>query len=196
VHSAEKDRLRRELLTVRGDLSRAEIDDARARVRAIVLDRAREHGWRSVAAYVPLRTEPGSVELLDELTADGVRVIVPLLRADRDLDWQVWDPQAPIDPMEPAESGGEGALGTDAIATVDAVVAPALAVARDSGTRLGRGGGSYDAALARVRPGTEIVALVYDGEIFHDLPADDWDVPVTAAVTPTGWAQLTVRPTE
>ena len=189
MQGTEKDRLRRELLAVRGALSRDEIDTARAKVRDLVLARARESRWRSVGAYVPLRTEPGSTELLDELTGSGVRVLVPLLADDRDLDWQVWDPAAPIDPLEPAESAG-AALGSDAIKQVDAVIVPALAVARDGGTRLGRGGGSYDRALTRVRPDADRIALIYDGEVFHELPADDWDVPVTAAVTPSGWVEL------
>ena len=189
MQGTEKDRLRRELLAVRGGLSRDEIDSARTKVRDLVLARSRERGWRSVAAYVPLRTEPGSTELLDELTASGVRVLVPLLADDRDLDWQEWDPAAPIDPLEPAESAG-AALGTAAIAQVDAVIVPGLAVARDGGTRLGRGGGSYDRALTRARPDADRIALIYDGEVFHDLPADDWDVPVTAAVTPSGWVEL------
>ena len=191
MQGTEKDRLRRELLAVRGELSRDEIDSARAKVREFVLARARERGWQSVAAYVPLRTEPGSTELLDELTTSGVRVLVPLLADDRDLDWQVWDPAAPVDPLEPVDSAAE-ALGSGAIAEVDAVVVPALAVARDRGTRLGRGGGSYDRALARVQPEAERIALLYDGEVFHELPADEWDVPVTAAVTPSGWVQLSV----
>ena len=184
----DKERLRRELLAVRADLSRQQIDAARTAVREHVLMHAAERGWRSVAAYVPLRTEPGSVELLDDLTAAGVRVLVPLLCADRDLDWQVWDPGTPIGPMDPVAEAGS-ALGPDAVALVDAVIVPALAVARD-GHRLGRGGGSYDRALARVGASVERIALVYDGEVFSALPADEWDQPVTAAVTPGGRVEL------
>jgi 5-formyltetrahydrofolate cyclo-ligase len=190
VHGTEKDRLRKELLAVRAELSREEIDVARAKGRELLAARARERNWRTVAAYVPLRTELGSLDLLDELTAHGVRVLVPLLTDDRDLDWQVWDSDAPVDPMEPAEGAGERALGVAAIAEAEAVIVPALAVARHGGTRLGRGGGSYDRALTRVRPGADLVALVYDGEVFSSLPADTWDRPVTHALTPTGWVEL------
>jgi 5-formyltetrahydrofolate cyclo-ligase len=66
---------------------------------------------------------------------------------------------------------------------------PALAVSR-SGVRLGRGGGSYDRALARVPPGMPIIAMIYDDELVDELPHDDWDVPVTGAVTPSGWHDL------
>ena len=131
-----------------------------------------------MAAYRPLRTEPGSLELLEELVTRGVRVLVPVTLPDRDLDWVALPGDVPLD--------------VDAIATVDAVLVPALAVAAD-GTRLGRGGGSYDRALARVRPGTPIVALLYDGEVLAQVPRDEWDVAVSAYVTPTGgWHEIGV----
>ena len=82
---------------------------------------------------------------------------------------------------------GDEPLTVDAIATVDAVLVPALAVAAD-GTRLGRGGGSYDRALSRVQSGVPVAALIYDAEVMVHLPADAWDVPVTAYVSPgSGW---------
>jgi len=127
-----------------------------------------------------LRTEPGSTALLDALTGHGVLVLVPVLLADRDLDWAVWDAAG----QRPGPRVGVGA-----IARADALLVPALAVARD-GTRLGRGGGSYDRALRRVPAGVPVAALLYDGELVEALPKDDWDVPVTAVVTPAGWQDL------
>ncbi|MBE7188545.1 MAG: 5-formyltetrahydrofolate cyclo-ligase [Jatrophihabitans endophyticus] len=154
----------------------AEREAARAAVRAAVLDRCRAAGWRCVAAYVPLRTEPGSTDLLDELIAAGVRVLVPVTLADRDLDWTAWP-------------GPSDALGTAAIARADAVLVPAFAVATD-GTRLGRGGGSYDRALPRARRDATIAAVLFDGELVDTLPREPWDVPVTSVVSPGGWVSV------
>jgi len=170
--TADKTELRAKLLAVRAGLPPDRIVEARARVRAHVLGRFGTA--RRLAAYRPLRTEPGSVELLDGMAARAV-VLVPLLQADRDLDWTPWPTGGP--------------LGVDAISGVDVVLAPALAVSR-SGVRLGRGGGSYDRALARVPPGVPIIAMIYDDELVDELPHDDWDVPVTGAVTPSGWHDL------
>src|SRR5262249_56527127 len=94
------------------------IAGGRARVLARALGRSGTA--RRLAAYRPLRTEPGSVELLDGMAARAV-VLVPLLQADRDLDWTPWPTGGP--------------LGVDAIAGVDLVLAPALAVSR-RGVRL------------------------------------------------------------
>ena len=103
-------------------------------------------------------------------------MLVPVTLPDRDLDWVALP--------------GDIALSVSAIAAADAVLVPALAVAPD-GTRLGRGGGSYDRALARVHPGVPIAALVYDGEVRARLPRDPWDVPVSAYVTPSGgWREV------
>ena len=77
----------------------------------------------------------------------------------------------------------------DAIGRAEAVLVPASAVAPD-GTRLGRGGGSYDRALRRCTPGTPRIALLFDDELVAELPRDDWDEPVTAAVRPLGWTDV------
>jgi 5-formyltetrahydrofolate cyclo-ligase len=148
-----------------------------------VCDRVVQHvaalpGVDCVAGYVPLRTEPGSEALLTALAARGLRVIVPLTRPDRDLDWARWSPV-----------GTGAALGPDAVAAAQVVLVPALAVAPD-GTRLGRGGGSYDRALGRRAAGSLAVALLFDGEVVDNLPRDPWDRPVDAAITPGGWHDL------
>jgi 5-formyltetrahydrofolate cyclo-ligase len=182
MQRADKERMRRQLLAVRRDRSAVDLATARAAVRAHVLARARN--WRCVAAYVPLPTEPGSVELLVELHSAGARVLVPLLEDDRDLDWTDWTPGAAIDAMQPASSANR--LGQDAIAQADAVLVPALAVDERTGVRLGRGGGSYDRALARARPGAEVIALLFEDELVPGVPADDWDRPVSTVVRPSG----------
>ncbi len=51
---------------------------------------------------------------------------------------------------------------------------PGLAVGHD-GLRLGRGGGSYDRALARVPVGTFTCVLLHDDEVGVDVPAEPHD---------------------
>jgi 5-formyltetrahydrofolate cyclo-ligase len=52
------------------------------------------------------------------------------------------------------------------------------------GNRLGRGGGSYDRALARATGLT--VALLHDDEVVEAVPHEAHDVPVRAVATLTG----------
>lgn len=154
-------------------------DQSRGAVRDHVLSEVAAHGPASgsrIAAYEPLSTEPGSIELLVALHRSGYEVIVPIVLADRDLDWGVWTltRQARLP------------LGLAAIESAALILVPALAV-DGAGRRLGRGGGSYDRALLRANRAAVVAALLFDGELIEQVPADDWDVPVTAAVTPTGW---------
>ncbi|HKC29595.1 MAG TPA: 5-formyltetrahydrofolate cyclo-ligase [Jatrophihabitans sp.] len=177
---AEKARLRAELLAARRQRSAGDLEQARAALRAVILPRV--SGLSVVAAYLPMRTEPGSVELLAGLAAQGVRVLVPVTMPDRDLDWAPWS----------VDGVGAG-MGVDAITATELVLAPALAVASD-GTRLGRGGGSYDRALSRLPRHVRVAALVFDDEVVDSLPRNRWDVPVAAAATPGGWIELAGNP--
>ncbi len=125
-----------------------------------------------VAAYLPFGAEPG--------VAPRPGWLLPVLLEDGDLDWAPYDGRLSLGRRGLREPAG-ARLGIEAIAGCDLVLVPALLVARD-GTRLGRGGGSYDRALARATGLT--VALVHDGELVDHLPVEPHDVPVRAVVTP------------
>ncbi|KRV50007.1 5-formyltetrahydrofolate cyclo-ligase [Wenjunlia vitaminophila] len=144
---------------------------------------------RTVAGYAAIGTEPGTRSLLEALRVRGARVLLPVLRADHDLDWAEYAGadglrRTPHGLLEPAGPG----LGVDAVTEADAVLLPGLAVDR-RGVRLGRGGGSYDRALARLdRAGRRVplLLLLYPDEIVDHVPAERHDRPVTAVVTPRG----------
>jgi 5-formyltetrahydrofolate cyclo-ligase len=181
VTARHKAELRRVLLAARAARPAAAVEAARAAIADIILARlaALDRPAACVGGYLPLRTEPGSFALLAGIAAGGARVLVPVLLTDRDLDWAGW-----------SAAGGVGeAAGIDAIEAASVVLVPALAVDA-SGMRLGRGGGSYDRALARVAAGTRVVALLYDDELVESVPSDSWDLAVTDVVTPSGWYEL------
>lgn len=142
---------------------------------------------RTVAAYISMPTEPDTGDLIRTLTERGVQVLLPVLLPDRDLDWGVAGPLAegPGRLREPVGAR----LGVDAIGTADVVLCPGLAADR-GGTRLGRGGGSYDRALARTRADALRVLLLYEDELVDRLPADPHDEPVHVVVTPTRVVRL------
>lgn len=126
-----------------------------------------------VAIYRSLPTEPPTEVLAETLHRRGVRVIVPELLPDKDLDWH-----------ELRADGSQGpGLGLEGITAAVVIVVPALAVDH-SGTRLGQGGGSYDRALARRNPDALIIAVVNDDEYAAwPLPHNAHDVPVKAVIT-------------
>ncbi|MER6526760.1 5-formyltetrahydrofolate cyclo-ligase [Streptomyces sp. NPDC001508] len=194
----DKRTLRREFLTVRNRLTADDVREAGAALaeRALELpELARAH---TVAAYVSVDGEPGTLALLDALHARGVRVLLPALLPDHDLDWGAYAGQGSLARVQ---HGGRMALfepagdrlGPDAVTRADVVLLPGLAVdAR--GTRLGRGGGSYDRVLTRLERADAhpaLVVLLYDTEVVERLPAQPHDRPVHAVVTPSGVRRFT-----
>jgi 5-formyltetrahydrofolate cyclo-ligase len=146
---------------------------------------------KTVCAYVSFGTEPETGGLIEGLAARGVTVLLPVLLPDADLDWA---------PFEPGQGFGVGRLGLreptgerrgpEAVRGAQVVVVPALAVS-STGQRLGRGGGSYDRALARLadldlkyRPW--VCALVYDHEIGKEFSVEPHDQSVDAACSARG----------
>ncbi|MDQ1618188.1 MAG: 5-formyltetrahydrofolate cyclo-ligase [Actinomycetota bacterium] len=159
---------------------------AGAAITRSVLDLAEVIAARTVAAYLSIGTEPATQYLVEALRSRDVRVVVPVLRDDLDLDWAEYDGMNHLAQGLRGLWTPEGALlGVDAVADADVVVVPALAV-DDLGVRLGRGGGSYDRALARVPAGRAVIALLYDGERRAAVPAERHDRRVTTLVTPSG----------
>ncbi len=182
--AAQKTALRDRLLTDRRRLSLLEIGDAARAIADHLLATPAVRRSATVAAYVSVGNEPGTGPLLDALLASGRRVILPVLLPDDDLDWAVHTgplQRARRGLLEPAGSR----LGPEAVAAADVVLTPGLAVDR-RGMRLGRGGGSYDRALARVPPATFTCTLVYDTELVETVPAAGHDRRVTAAAAPGG----------
>ncbi|WMX64892.1 5-formyltetrahydrofolate cyclo-ligase [Streptomyces collinus] len=189
----DKRSLRREILAVRNRLTADDLRETSAALagRALELPELARAG--TVAAYVSVGSEPGTLALLDALRARGVRVLLPALLPDNDLDWGPYEGEGSLARVQHGsrmalfEPAGER-LGPDGVTTADAVLLPGLAVdAR--GMRLGRGGGSYDRVLARLeRAGAypALVVLLYDSEVVGRVPAEPHDRPVDAVVTPAG----------
>ncbi len=179
--------LRDEVLTARRHRSRAESLAAEEAIAQHVLSWEVVRRAVTVAAYVSVGREPGTAHLLPGLHALGKKVLLPVLRSDNDLDWVLFT--GDLADLAPASRGllepVGSPLGVGAIADADVVLVPGLA-ASASGDRLGRGGGSYDRALARVQEGVSIALLLHEDETCLAVPTDRHDRRVTHVVTPAG----------
>jgi 5-formyltetrahydrofolate cyclo-ligase len=184
--TASKAALREQLLTAR----RCVADDVRAAEARLLNERLEPvvSSGSTVCAYVPVGTEPGSIEMLDMLLRRSGRVLLPVARTTADetpmpLRWGEYRPGALIAGrwglLEPPEPW----LPESTLAEASLVIVPALAVDR-RGVRLGRGRGFYDRSLDGRNPKTRLIAMVRDVEFVDELPADPHDVPMTHALTP------------
>jgi 5-formyltetrahydrofolate cyclo-ligase len=184
--SGAKTALRDQLLTARNRRPLLERSEVARRIAVHLTEAPEVRRAATVAAYVAVGSEPGTGPLLDALLAAGKRVVLPVVLPGLDLDWAAYAGDQDLAParfglLEPVGTR----LGVEAVATADVVLLPGLAVS-SRGDRLGRGGGCYDRALARVPVGTFTCVLLHDEEVGVDVPVEPHDRPVTAAASPSG----------
>lgn len=150
----------------------------------------RSGGPTSVAAYHPLPDEPGGERFLPALAAvlGDDNVVLPVSQTDGSLSWGRLagglKPGA-FGIAEPLGADGEELRDSSMLGECTAIFVPAMAVDR-RGNRLGKGAGFYDRALVEATPQCPLIAVVYDEEVYNAVPADNHDVPVQCALTPSG----------
>lgn len=186
---AQKAELRRQLLAARRRLS---ADERKAAGRALgkrVRDLPELASGSTVAAYISMGTEPGTQEIVEAMRNAGTQVLLPVLLPDNDLDWAEYDGPSALERTRRGllEPNGRR-LGTQAVTAADAILLPGLAV-DVHGVRLGRGGGSYDRVLARLRVADvhpPLMLLLYTHEVVESVPREPHDHLVDVAITPEG----------
>jgi 5-formyltetrahydrofolate cyclo-ligase len=179
-----KARWRRELRAARFAVpGRLRFAEAIALSRQLTSGRIVRPG-QTLCAYVPVGSEPGAAQMLDDIAEFGVRMLLPVVAGRGPLEW-AW--YAGPDSLRPGPFGLREPIGerlsTAALRIADLVLVPALAVDL-TGVRLGQGAGYYDQSLPLAAPGTPMVAVVRDQEVVDRLPVEPHDVRMTAAVTP------------
>jgi 5-formyltetrahydrofolate cyclo-ligase len=180
----QKAELRSRLLAARAGLSADQRAVAGRLIRDALLSLPEVQMAGTVAAYYSVGAEPDTRGLVYALWKRGTYVLLPLLRPDGDLDWASYEgPDSLVPRPRGLREPAEPPRGAGAVARADVVLAPALAVDQ-AGHRLGRGGGSFDRALARVGPLIPVIALLYDDELVGRVPTEPHDVPVRSAVRP------------
>jgi 5-formyltetrahydrofolate cyclo-ligase len=194
-----KDEIRARHRTLRAGLPASALSDAADGIAAHGLawaDTIADGRPATFTAYLGVAFEPPTLRLITALHEAGHSVLLPVCEPDRALSWVFWNPSsefirsryAPI--QEPA---GER-HGLEAIKEVAAMFLPATAVDMN-GNRIGQGGGYYDKFLAAVdATGLHAprAAIIYDAELLpaSTIPAESFDRPVDAVLTPSGVIRL------
>jgi 5-formyltetrahydrofolate cyclo-ligase len=138
--------------------------------------------WRSAQAvmvYAPMSNEPDLTALFDL----GKRLIFPKVTPHGlalyavsaathfvRVHGRLWEPDVPLC-VEVAE------------AEVDLALIPALAYARQTGIRLGRGGGYYDRLLGHASFRAQAVGVCFQSQVVPRLPQEPHDLAVSAILT-------------
>lgn len=180
--SRSKDTVRDQSISVRAKRSSAEISAAGKSIA--------NHDWAGlcqgqlVTCFVSMQTEPPTTLLRSKLLELGKDVALPIMKPGNKLAWGfdgtnlVKNSYGIFEPM-PAEID---------ISIAGAILIPALRVGRD-GSRLGRGAGYYDRALASVPThqlgGPIRICLVFDDEVDDSVPSEPHDALIDVIVTPS-----------
>jgi 5-formyltetrahydrofolate cyclo-ligase len=175
VHDIDKGTLRRRQVAARTAMPDSIRNESGRLIRDHLLEMPQVTSAGTIAAYYSVGTEPDTRRLIFALWKRGSYVVLPVLLPDGDLDWASYEgpeslapgPRGVLQPVEPVRGTGTVALAVDV-----------------RGRRLGRGGGSYDRALARVGPQVPTIALLYDSELLPSVPAEEHDQSVRAVVRP------------
>ena len=140
----------------------------------------------TVAAYLPDDGELDPGPLLELVAGRGAAVHLPSVDRDDVMRFGSWDGRSPLKNDRwgiPAPGDRAERRTADRL---DVVITPLVAVDRD-GTRIGRGAGYYDRALAHRldragRPA--IIGYAHHFQLVDDaLARHEWDVPLDVLVT-------------
>lgn len=177
--------MRAELRERRQIMSQTARDAASAGIRVQLDSLVAQLGARSVSCFLSTTTEPGTREFVAAAVDRGIRVLLPITRADGLLDWSVATPDGDIAEglFGLPEPVGD-VLGPIAVNDVDLLIIPAAAVDR-GGMRLGWGRGYFDKTIGSMERCPPVYAVVFDSEVVDEVPRDLHDQPVTGVVTPT-----------
>jgi 5-formyltetrahydrofolate cyclo-ligase len=179
-----KDSLRRAALDARKAFV-ATISDAE---RTLLEQRLAQHltslcsEAKVVGGYAPLGSEISPLLAMEEARAVGRIVAFPAFD----------HPAKPFgfragDPLEPGPFGIMQPERRTPLVEPDLILVPLIAV-DGQGTRLGRGKGHYDRALARLKKsGAKLIGIGWPLQrLVETIPADDWDIPLDAFASPDG----------
>ncbi|HKK14226.1 MAG TPA: 5-formyltetrahydrofolate cyclo-ligase [Gammaproteobacteria bacterium] len=190
--------IRRRMRAKRRSLSPRERADAAARMAGALLTHPLYRGARRIAAYLPADGEMDPVPLMERAWLMGKSVYLPVLVPfGHNRLW--FAPYRPGDRLVANCFGiAEPQIvhrGRIAATGLDLVLAPLVAFDPE-GHRLGMGGGYYDRSFAFLRRRRawrkpRLVGVAYAFQQVSALPAQPWDVPLTAIATDAGVLRCT-----
>ena len=170
-----------------------EILDRQIAERVLTLPAVTDAG--AVYGYASLNWETGTAEILKELWKKKCIVCLPRVMGET-MEFFVTDSEDDLtegafhimEPKNGCRSADESAAeatktGVRSSAWISSapILIPGMAFT-EHGSRLGKGGGYYDRYL-ETHPGHKTIALAYEFQILHEIPAEPYDKSVDMIVT-------------
>lgn len=186
VFSADKAALRREAESRRRALSpevvKAWGGEVQKHLIALRVSGLFKQGTR-VAVYDAQPFEVPLADFIAQLTTLGSVPLFPrVVKGSRELTFHVGGEWAsgPLGLRQPSPHSQRVEVGD-----IDVFIVPGVVFTRD-GRRLGRGGGYYDATLARRSESARTIGVVFELNVVSEIPTEPHDVRVDSLATETG----------
>jgi 5-formyltetrahydrofolate cyclo-ligase len=191
---------RRQLRALRRSLSHRERRQRSAALSRQLFNQALFRNSRRIAVYLPSDGEVETAAIIERAWGLGKQVYLPVLVPF--LHNRLWF--ARYEPGTRLVRNRYGIAeprvvhsGRIVTHALDLVLTPLVGFDAD-GNRLGMGGGFYDRSFSfltrrRLWRKPQLVGLAYDFQQLPQLPAQQWDVALTAVVTDGGWHRFAER---
>ena len=174
----DKKTLRRDIGEKKRAMTRAQVEEASARLAANLFESVEYQTARSLYAYLSFNQEVRTEPIIRRAWADGKRVAVPKVIGDEMVF--IW-----IDSFDGLAEGyygiaepiEDGPVADDPTALV---LMPGLAF-DPAGHRVGYGGGFYDRFLQR-EPSHPLVALCFGFQLLEHVDTEAHDIPVDRVI--------------
>jgi len=181
----EKKELRKQIITERDRLTDEEIAAKSATIAEKLFQLPAFERAEAIMYFVSFGSEVDTRPMVEETIRRGKIALAPKavpqsreLIPSRILDWEsdlmpgyynIPEPRAgALRPYDPEQIG--------------LLIVPGVAFDL-KGNRLGYGGGYYDRFFSLLKPGTPLVALVFDLQIVPAVPIEEWDRRVDCIIT-------------
>jgi 5-formyltetrahydrofolate cyclo-ligase len=142
-------------------------------------------GVTYLAAYLSTPNEPPTRDFLSWACKRGIRVILPISRADGLLDWAPYDASEESEDITGMPVPTSELLNPMTINDVGLILVPAATVDA-SGMRMGWGQGYFDKTLGSMEKCPPVYAVIFDDELVDTVPSEVHDKRVNGVVTPSG----------
>ncbi|KXB69555.1 5-formyltetrahydrofolate cyclo-ligase [Peptoniphilus sp. DNF00840] len=173
----DKKELRKKYTKVRAEVEDKDLKDKLIRKNLRELDLYKKA--RSVFVFISYRSEVDTKGIIDDILADGKKLLVPLVKGSEMIAVEVKG----IDDLEPNKMGILEPKDGEEVTEVDLTLTPGLAFDK-AGYRLGYGGGYYDKFFSKVD--TIRMGIGYYDQFVESLVHEDYDKPLQYLLTDRG----------
>ena len=181
----QKKELRKKIINERDQLTERDIAEKSRLISEKLFSLQAYRNAETIMYFISFGTEVDTRPMVEETIRQGKVALAPKPRPEerkmipsRILDWDNDFIPGAYNIPEPKEE----ALRPYNPDQIDLLIVPGVAFDL-KGNRLGYGGGYYDRFFALLKPGTPLVALVFELQVVPEVPVEEWDRRVDVIVT-------------